>query len=195
MQLPLDWFVLLASATLPLMQQIRRALILALVTVCFGFSAEDAQPPVVDPGGQGKTPSDAIVLFDGRNLKEWVHQDGTPAKWAVEDGAMVCKTGTGNIHSKRTFSSDQIHIEFAMPYQAEAKGQARTAVSMCRGAMKCSCSTPTGTQLTRMGQPARSMANPRPWSTPAGHPGSGRATTSSSMRRSVMAIRSSNRQR
>ena len=126
MQLPLDWFVLLASATLPLMQQeIRKALILTLVTVCFGFSAEDAQPPVVDPGGQGKTPSDAIVLFDGRNLKEWIHQDGTPAMWAVEDGEIVCKTGTGNIHSKRTFSSAQIHIEFAMPYQAEAKGQAR----------------------------------------------------------------------
>lgn len=106
-------------------QETAKALLLTFVTVCCGFTAEDPQPPVVDPGSSGKAPSDAIVLFDGNDLTEWVHQDGTAAKWAVEDGEIVCKTGAGNIHSKRRFTSAQIHIEFATPHQPQAQGQAR----------------------------------------------------------------------
>ena len=89
------------------------------------MSVDPTQPPVVDPGPPGTAPSDAIVLFNGRDLSQWVHADGKPATWAVENGAIVCKTGTGDIHTKQKFSSAQIHIEFATPHQAEAKGQAR----------------------------------------------------------------------
>ena len=107
----------------------RLALLLALLGATPSFPADGPQPPAVDPGGPGQAlsgaPSDAIVLFDGGDLSEWIHADGKPATWAVEDGDIVCKTGTGNIHTKRKFSSAQIHIEFATPHQPEAKSQAR----------------------------------------------------------------------
>lgn len=89
------------------------------------YGAEAPQPVAVDPGGAGKAPSDAVVLFGGGDLSEWIHKDGKPAAWAVENGEIVCKTGTGNIHTKRKFSSAQIHIEFATPNQRDATGQAR----------------------------------------------------------------------
>src|SRR5690242_443140 len=73
---------------------------------------EGPQPRYVDPGKPGRPPSDAIVLFDGKNLSEWVHNDGSPAKWPVDGGVMTCKSGTGDIHTKRKVGSAQIHVEF-----------------------------------------------------------------------------------
>ena len=48
-------------------------------------------PPVVAPGAAiGSTPSDAIILFDGRNLDEWVStQDHSPARWKIGHGMMT----------------------------------------------------------------------------------------------------------
>ncbi len=94
--------------------------------ICAVVAAADLpQPAVVDPGGSGMAPSDAIVLFDGKDLSGWAGNDGGPAKWAVENGEIVCNTGTGNIQTKQKFGSAQIHIEFATPDQAEANGQAK----------------------------------------------------------------------
>ncbi|MBL8238769.1 MAG: DUF1080 domain-containing protein [Bryobacterales bacterium] len=87
--------------------------------------AQEAQPTVVNPGGEGKAPSDAIVLFDGSNVDEWVHKDKRPAEWTVSDGVLVCKSGTGDILTKRAFGSAQIHLEFSTPSMPEAKGQAK----------------------------------------------------------------------
>jgi len=70
-------------------------------------------------------PADAVALFDGKDLSEWVHENGEPAKWTIANGVMVCKSGTGDIHSKHTFRSAQIHVEFATPNMPQAKGQAR----------------------------------------------------------------------
>ncbi len=102
-----------------------RIFLLTALSIACAAAADLPQPPVVDPGGPGKAPSDAIVLFGGANLSEWTQQDGSPAKWNVESGAMVCNTGSGNIVTKRKFGSAQIHVEFATPLQADAKGQAR----------------------------------------------------------------------
>ena len=96
-----------------------------LLFVSIAFAADPPQPPTVDPGAAGQAPSDAIVLFDGKDLSAWLGNDGGPAKWAVENGEMVCKTGTGNIQTKQKFGSAQIHVEFATPNQADAKGQAK----------------------------------------------------------------------
>ena len=58
-------------------------------------------PPVVDPGTAstaeqpGRPPSDATVLFDGRDLSKWRSQDGSPAKWKVEGGVFETVRGTG----------------------------------------------------------------------------------------------------
>ncbi|HEU0119068.1 MAG TPA: DUF1080 domain-containing protein [Bryobacteraceae bacterium] len=87
--------------------------------------AEEPQPRVVDPGSPGHAPSDAIVLFDGRSNSEWTHKDGRPAEWTVQDGVLLCKSGTGDIVSKRTFNSAQIHLEFSTPNMPQAHGQAR----------------------------------------------------------------------
>jgi hypothetical protein len=103
----------------------RSPILVLLLTALCAYAAETPQPPAVDPGTPGEPPSDAVVLFDGSGLSEWIHKDGTPAAWAVEDGQIVCKTGTGDIYTKRKFLSAQIHVEFATPNQRDAKGQAR----------------------------------------------------------------------
>lgn len=86
-------------------------------------------PPVVTPGATvGAAPSDAIVLFDGKNLDEWVSaQDHTPARWFVRDGAMVVNKapGVGNIETKRRFRDYQLHIEWRIPADVTGSDQAR----------------------------------------------------------------------
>src|SRR5579871_3846867 len=76
-------------------------------------------PKVVTPGvTNGAAPSDAIILFDGTNLDEWVTtRDKSPAKWTVVDGLMVVNNtrGVGNIETKRSFKNYQLHIEWRIP--------------------------------------------------------------------------------
>lgn len=74
------------------------------------------QPRAVTPGRTpGDPPSDAVILFDGKDMSQWSLRDGSPAKCEVQNGEMRCTTGVGNIFSKSTFRSAQIHIEFAPP--------------------------------------------------------------------------------
>jgi len=85
-------------------------------------------PPVVTPGAKpGDAPSDANVLFDGKNLDKWeTVADGSPAKWIVSDGVMtVNKQGGGNIQTKERFSSYQLHIEWKIPSNITGSDQAR----------------------------------------------------------------------
>ncbi len=85
-------------------------------------------PKVVTPGANNTAPpSDAIVLFDGKNLDEWVsNRDKSPAKWIVSDGVMtVNKNGGGNIETKRTFTNYQLHIEWKIPENITGSSQAR----------------------------------------------------------------------
>jgi hypothetical protein len=86
-------------------------------------------PKVVTPGAtETAPPSDAIVLFDGKNLDEWVSaQDKSPAKWSVAGGVLtVNKTkGVGNIETKRSFKNYQLHIEWKIPENITGSDQAR----------------------------------------------------------------------
>jgi len=84
-------------------------------------------PPKVSPGaGEAVAPSDAIVLFDGRNLDEWVMaNDRSPARWRVEKGAMVVDKAFGNIETKRLFRNYQLHLEYRIPADITGEGQAR----------------------------------------------------------------------
>lgn len=90
-------------------------------------AAETLGPPikVVDPGGLRRAPSDAVVLFDGKGLDAWTHRDGSPVKWTVVNGELICKTGSGDIFSKAKFKDAQIHVEFSTPSMPNAHGQAR----------------------------------------------------------------------
>ena len=87
-------------------------------------------PPVVTPSPDQATPtpapSDAIVLFDGKNLDEWVNVKGqTPATWTVADGVFTVHKPSGNIETKRKFTNYQLHLEFRVPAGTTGAGQAR----------------------------------------------------------------------
>src|SRR5579872_3402505 len=84
-------------------------------------------PKVVTPGKTcGDAPSDAIILFDGKNLDEWVqNKDKSPAKWDVHDGIVTVNKNYGNIETRRTFTNYQLHIEWRVPADIEGSGQGR----------------------------------------------------------------------
>jgi hypothetical protein len=84
-------------------------------------------PKIVTPGPTpGAAPSDAIVLFDGKNLDQWVTvKDKSPAKWTVADGILTVDKKAGNIETKRSFKNYQLHIEWRVPEGITGTGQAR----------------------------------------------------------------------
>jgi hypothetical protein len=87
----------------------------------------EPEPKVVTPGANNTAPpSDAIVLFDGKNLDEWVSaQDKTLAKWIVANGVLTVNKAAGNIETKRAFKDYQLHIEWKIPENITGSGQAR----------------------------------------------------------------------
>ncbi len=93
--------------------------------IAYAQKSEGPQPVVVDPGGPGKAPSDAIVLFDGRDNSGWSTLDGKPSKCTVADGVMSCRTGALDTQSNEKFRDAQIHLEFNLPYEPEMRGQGR----------------------------------------------------------------------
>ena len=83
------------------------------------------QPTAVEAGAPGNPPSDAIRLFDGKDLSNWVMADGQPAEWSLQEGTLLCRTGAGDLYSRLKFRSAQIHVEFNVPFMPEQSGQAR----------------------------------------------------------------------
>lgn len=98
------------------------------------WKVHDSQRPVprmVTPGATpGAPPSDAIVLFDGKDLSKWqamnkkTKQMG-PATWTIENGAMYAKTSSGDLVTKEKFGDIQLHLEFATPTTIEGASQWR----------------------------------------------------------------------
>jgi hypothetical protein len=84
-------------------------------------------PKKVTPGTAcNAAPSDAIVLFDGKSLDQWVsNRDKSPAKWVVADGVLTVSKTAGNIETKRTFQDYQLHVEWKVPENITGTGQAR----------------------------------------------------------------------
>ena len=85
-------------------------------------------PPVITPGASySEPPSDAIILFDGKNLDQWVSNVDTtkPANWIVADGVITVNKKAGDIQTKRTFTDYQLHIEYRIPSNITGSGQAR----------------------------------------------------------------------
>ena len=84
------------------------------------------QPPIVTPGAHDDgPPSDAIVLFDGRDLSNWETLDGSAAAWKVEHGYMEVVPKSGNVRTKRQFGDCQLHLEFACPADPRGDSQGR----------------------------------------------------------------------
>ena len=70
-------------------------------------------------------PEGAMVLFDGKNLDEWVMVDGSPCKWKLVDGGAMQVSGAG-IKTKKLFDGHfLLHVEFRVPYMPDSKGQGR----------------------------------------------------------------------
>lgn len=87
-------------------------------------------PKTVTPGaytnGMMAAPSDAVVLFDGKDLSKWKStKDGSEAKWKVENNAFTVNKGTGDIETKEQFQDYQLHIEWRIPQDIQGEGQAR----------------------------------------------------------------------
>lgn len=101
----------------------------ALLALCFFattlFAAEvpepTVEPRIINPGSP---PSDAIILFDGKNLSKWKSANGGEAKWVIKDGAMTVN-GTGSIVTKEEFGDCQLHVEWASPAEVKGEGQGR----------------------------------------------------------------------
>ncbi|MDR2385027.1 MAG: DUF1080 domain-containing protein [Tannerella sp.] len=86
------------------------------------------QPDIVTPGNieTNSAPSDATVLFDGKDLSAWesVKTKG-PAEWTVSNGVFTVNKQHGDIQTKRKFEDFQLHIEWRVPSGITGEGQAR----------------------------------------------------------------------
>ena len=96
--------------------------IISLILTLLPSFAEQEQPRVVS-ALEGQVPSDAVVLFDGKDISGWTYMDGQPAGWTVTDGAMTVKGGS--IITRKEFGDIQLHLEFATPAEAKGSGQDR----------------------------------------------------------------------
>lgn len=86
----------------------------------------EPEPAIVSPGKDPSAPpSDAIILFDGRNLDSWTDTNGKTARWTVSNGAMTVEKGTGDVKTKQTFGDIQLHIEWRTPEKVQGEGQGR----------------------------------------------------------------------
>jgi hypothetical protein len=92
---------------------------------------ERPQPPTVDAGlastqeVAGTAPSDARMLFNGRDLSNWVSVGGGPAKWKAQDGVLHVVSGAGDIRTSLELGDGQYHVEFASPVVVKGESQGR----------------------------------------------------------------------
>lgn len=87
-------------------------------------ASPDQGPSLVQPGRNGGPPSDAIILFDGKDFSQWKSSKGGPAQWKIVDGAMEVN-GTGSILTLEQFGDVQLHVEWATPKEVKGSGQGR----------------------------------------------------------------------
>lgn len=63
----------------------------------------------------GLPPSDAEVLFDGKDLSKWKNVEGGPAQWTTRDGYLEVAPKTGDIYTREEFGDIQLHVEWRTP--------------------------------------------------------------------------------
>jgi hypothetical protein len=78
------------------------------------------EPKVIESGAQpGDPPSDAIILFDGKDLSKWEGAE----KWEIKDGYAI--PHGHDIKTKDEFGDCQLHVEWATPSVVSGSGQGR----------------------------------------------------------------------
>lgn len=87
----------------------------------------ELKPVKITPGAtNSEAPSDAIILFNGKDFNEWsAAKDGGAPKWDLKDGAMTVAKGTGDVKTKKEFRDFQLHIEWRTPAEVVGDGQGR----------------------------------------------------------------------
>lgn len=129
---------------IPMDLQILFDLKTGLATLLFGFAAISShaqdkkstevtpemteqwepEPVVVTPGNATAAPSDAIVLFDGKDLSKWKAKGSdAEANWPVQDDYFT--VSKGDISTKQEFQDFQLHLEWSAPEKIEGEGQGR----------------------------------------------------------------------
>jgi Domain of Unknown Function (DUF1080) len=116
----------------------RRSLSAGLIATCLLVVAlgawqpagQEIPPPKDEPrvvqASEGGVPSDAVVLFDGKDTSHWVStKDQGPIKWKIDGNALVVTPKTGDIVTKEKFGDVQLHVEWATPSVIEGEGQGR----------------------------------------------------------------------
>lgn len=115
----------------------KRMLALPLLLLVFAAGAQrtgdpkltelwEPKAPLVTPGKtNADAPSDAIVLFDGKDFSKWEATKGGEAGWTISDGAMTVKPGAGEIRTRQGFGDCQLHIEWRTPAVVKGEGQGR----------------------------------------------------------------------
>ena len=119
---------------------------LCLVTVVFSGGCKPALPaawrvhdmnrplpPRIQPAQPGKAPSDAVVLFDGKDLSQWTGAQGNPAPWKVAGDYFEVVPGRGDISTKQVFGDFQLHVEWATPIQSKDPHDAGNSGVMIMG--------------------------------------------------------------
>lgn len=87
------------------------------------------QPRVVTPGAtfsqNAPAPSDAEVLFDGKDLSKWENNQGQDATWKIQDGYVETAARGGGIRTRGKWADFQVHVEWASPNPPKGTGQGR----------------------------------------------------------------------
>ena len=102
------------------------------------------QPPVVTPGVSptlgAPPPSDAELLFDGKDLSKWQLANGADANWKMTNGYMESVPVSGRpsgIRTRGKWADFQMHVEWAAPTPARGEGQGRASATLCPGSTAC----------------------------------------------------------
>lgn len=95
------------------------------------------KPVIVTPGTTAantvtSAPSDAIILFDGKDLSQWQSANGGPAEWNVHNGVFTVDKKKGDIFTKQKFGDFQLHLEWCIPetIQGESQGRGNSGIFM-----------------------------------------------------------------
>jgi hypothetical protein len=148
------------------------------------------RPPIVTPAATvGGAPSDAIVLFDGKDLSKWSQRgpkdEVVDAKWPVRDGYFETGAKTGSMTTRDNFGSIQLHVEFATPTPAAGTSQGRgNSGVILMGRYEVQVLDTYNNLTYPTVRPRRSMDSGRRSRTWRARRESGRPTTSCSRRRS-----------
>ncbi len=97
--------------------------------ISYGQKAKDTEdwskkPVIITPGKKNRPPSDAIILFNGKDFSNWTSAKGA-VQWKKKSGAMEVVKSKGSIQTKESFGNIQLHIEWRAPKKVVGDGQGR----------------------------------------------------------------------